>query len=66
MAMGLARSFKGLVRKRAASDPAVAAALLTEAISLLQKGEVGAGTSLLRACIAATAGLGTPEKVAGL
>ncbi len=54
--MVLTRSFKDLVQKRAANDPAFAEALLSEGVSALLTGELEVGKSLLRDYITATVG----------
>ncbi len=54
--MVLTRSFKDLVQKRAAKDPAFAEALLSEGVSALLTGELEVGKSLLRDYIRATVG----------
>ncbi len=54
--MTLTRSFHSLVQKRALDDPAVAKALLQEAVTALLIGEVDVGKALLRDYITATVG----------
>ena len=67
--MVLTRSFKDLVQRRVAADPAFAAALLREAIDTLLAGDVETGKTVLRDYIKATLGFaqlaeetGTPPK----
>ncbi len=52
----LTRSFKDLVRKRVAGDPAFGAALLREGIDVMLAGDVDAGKAILRDYIKATVG----------
>ncbi len=52
----LTRSFKELVQKRVASDPAFGAALLREGIDIMLAGDVDAGKAILRDYIKATVG----------
>ena len=54
--MALTRSFKDLVQKRVASDPAFRMALLLEGIDTLLAGDVDAGKAILRDYIKATIG----------
>jgi DNA-binding phage protein len=54
--MALTKSFKDLVQKRVASEPAFAEALLREAIDTLLAGDVDAGKAILRDYIKATVG----------
>ena len=63
--MVLTRSFKALVQKRAATEPAFAEALLSEGVNALLAGDVGVGTSLLRDYIAATIGFETLSQATG-
>ena len=67
--MVLTRSFKDLVQRRVAADPAFGAALLREAIDTLLAGDVETGKTVLRDYIKATLGFaqlaeetGTPPK----
>lgn len=52
----LTRSFRALVQKRVASDPAFGAALLREGIDVMLAGDVDAGKAILRDTIKATVG----------
>src|SRR5208337_2688717 len=52
----LARSFKELVQKHVAQDPAFAEALLCEGIDLMLAGDVDTGKAILRDYIKATVG----------
>jgi DNA-binding phage protein len=54
--MALTRSFKDLVQKRVAGDPAFAAALLREGIDVMLAGDVDTGKAILRDYIKATVG----------
>jgi len=54
--MPLTRSFKELVQRQVAEDPAYAEALLREGIDTMLKGDVDAGKSILRDYIKATIG----------
>jgi hypothetical protein len=54
--MTLTRSFKVLVEKQVAGDPAFAEALLREGIDLMLAGDVDAGKAILRNYIKATIG----------
>jgi hypothetical protein len=54
--MALTRSFKELVQKRVASDPAFGKALLREGIDTMLAGDVDTGKAILRDYIKATAG----------
>lgn len=63
--MVLTRSFKDLVQKRAANDPAFAEALLSEGVSALLTGELEVGKSLLRDYIMATVGFETLGQATG-
>lgn len=54
--MPLTKSFKELVRQRAAEDPAFATALLREGIDTLLMGDVDGGNVILRDYIKATIG----------
>jgi hypothetical protein len=54
--MALTRSFKELVQKRVASDPAFGEALLREGIDTLLAGDVDTGKAILRDYIKATVG----------
>src|SRR6266446_6417966 len=54
--MALTRSFKDLVQKRVASDPAFGAALLREGIDTMLAGDVDTGKAILRDYIKATVG----------
>ncbi len=56
MTKGLTRSFRTLVQKCAAAEPAFAEALLCEGVNALLTGEVDVGRSLLRDYITATVG----------
>ena len=52
--MALTRSFKELVQKRVASDPAFGEALLREGIDTMLTGDVDNGKAILRDYIKAT------------
>jgi hypothetical protein len=54
--MALTRSFKDLVQKRVANDPAFGAALLREGIDTMLTGDVDTGKAILRDYIKATVG----------
>lgn len=54
--MALTRSFKELVQKRIAGDPAFGAALLCEGIDTMLAGDVDTGRAILRDYIKATVG----------
>ena len=54
--MALTRSFKELVQKRVASDPAFREALLREGIDTMLTGDVDTGKAILRDYIKATVG----------
>ena len=54
--MALTRSFKELVQRHVAQDPAFAEALLREGINLMLAGDVDGGKSVLRDYIKATVG----------
>lgn len=54
--MALTRSFKQLVQKRVASDPAFGEALLRESIDAMLAGDVDTGKAVLRDYIKATIG----------
>src|SRR6195256_622228 len=54
--MALTRSFKELVQKRVASDPACGEAMLREGIDTLLSGDVDTGKAILRDYIKATVG----------
>ena len=54
--MALTRSFKELVQKRVASDPAFGEALLREGIDSMLTGDVDTGKAILRDYIKATVG----------
>ncbi|HTO80051.1 MAG TPA: transcriptional regulator [Methylocystis sp.] len=54
--MGVTKSFKDLVRRRVAAEPAYAEALLREGIDTMLSGDVDAGKSILRDYIKATVG----------
>ena len=54
--MALTRSFKELVQKRVASDPAFGEALLREGIDSMLIGDVDIGKAILRDYIKATVG----------
>ncbi len=54
--MALTKSFKELVQKRAASDPAFGQALLRESIDAMLAGDVDTGKTILRDYIKATIG----------
>src|SRR6202140_421455 len=54
--MALTRSFKQLVRKHVATDPAFAEALLREGIDTMLAGDVDTGKTILRDYIKATVG----------
>ena len=59
--MALTRSFRELVQKRVANDPAFGAALLREGIDTMLSGDVDTGKAILRDYIKATVGF---EKLA--
>ncbi len=61
LAVALTRSFKELVQKRVADDPAFGEALLREGIDAMLAGDVDAGKAVLRDYIKATIGF---EKLA--
>jgi DNA-binding phage protein len=54
--MALTRSFKDLVQRQIAEDPAYAEALLREGIDTMLKGDVDTGKAILRDYIKATVG----------
>ena len=54
--VALTRSFKELVQKRVASDPAFGEAMLREGIDVMLTGDVDTGKSILRDYIKATIG----------
>ena len=54
--MALTRSFKELVQKRVASDPAFGKALLREGIDTMLAGDLDTGKAILRDYIKATIG----------
>jgi hypothetical protein len=54
--MALTRSFKELVQKRVASDPAFGVALLREGIDTMLAGDTDTGKAILRDYIKATVG----------
>jgi len=54
--MALTKSFKELVQRRVASDPAFGAALLREGIDVMLAGDVDTGKAILRDYIKATVG----------
>jgi len=54
--MALTRSFRDLVQKRVANDPAFGAALLLEGIDTMLTGDVDTGKAILRDYIKATVG----------
>jgi DNA-binding phage protein len=54
--MGVTKSFKELVQRRVAKEPAYAEALLREGIDTMLSGDVDAGKSILRDYIKATVG----------
>jgi DNA-binding phage protein len=54
--MALTRSFKELVQKRVAADPAFGQALLREGINTMLTGDVDTGKAILRDYIKATVG----------
>ena len=54
--MALTRSFKELVQKQVAADPAYATALLRESIDTMLAGDVDTGKAILRDYIKATVG----------
>ena len=54
--MALTRSFKELVQRHVAEDPAFAEALLREGIDTMLAGDVDAGKAILRDYIKATVG----------
>ncbi len=54
--MALTKSFKELVQKRVAADPAFGAALLREGIDSMLAGDVDTGKMILRDYIKATVG----------
>jgi DNA-binding phage protein len=60
-----AKSFKGVVQKQVADDPAFADALLREGIEALLSGDVGTGKSVLRDYIKATVGFEQLGKATG-
>jgi DNA-binding phage protein len=67
--MALTKSFKELVQRRVADDPAFGGALLREAIDTMLAGDVETGKAVLRDYIKATIGFeklaaatGTPSK----
>ena len=67
--MAVTRSFKELVQRRVAEDPAYAEALLREGIDTMLAGDVDTGKAILRDYIKATVGFeklgeatGTPPK----
>ena len=63
--MALTRSFKELVQKRVASDPAFGEALLREGIDTMLAGDVGTGKAVLRDYIKATVGFGNLGEATG-
>jgi hypothetical protein len=54
--MALTKSFKELMQKRVATDPAFREALLRESIDTVMAGDVDTGTAILRDYIKATIG----------
>jgi hypothetical protein len=54
--MALTRSFRDLVQKQVAEDPAFGEALLREAIDTMLAGDIEAGKAILRDYIKATVG----------
>ena len=54
--MALTRSFKDLVQRQIAEDPAYAEALLREGIDTMLAGDIDAGKAILRDYIKATVG----------
>jgi hypothetical protein len=54
--MTLTRSFRDLVQRRVAADPALGAALLREAIDTMLAGDIDVGKAVLRDYIKATVG----------
>lgn len=54
--MGLTKSFKELVQRRVAADPAFGVALLREGVDTMLTGDVEAGKAILRDYIKATVG----------
>lgn len=67
--MALTRSFKDLVQKQVAADPAYGEALLREGIDAMLAGDIETGKAILRDYIKATVGfetlgaeIGTPPK----
>ena len=54
--MALTKSFKELVQKRAAADPAFADNLLREGVDIMLSGDVDTGKAILRDYIKATVG----------
>jgi DNA-binding phage protein len=54
--MALTRSFRDLVQRRVAADPALGAALLREAIDTMLAGDIDVGKAVLRDYIKATVG----------
>jgi hypothetical protein len=54
--MGMTKSFRELVQRRAAAEPAYAEGLLREGIDAMLSGDVDAGKSVLRDYIKATVG----------
>ena len=61
--MPLTRSFKDIVKARAARDPEFRAGLLSEAIEVLAAGEADIGKALIRDYINATIGFDQLAKV---
>lgn len=54
--MALTKSFRELVQRRAAQEPAFGEALLLEGIDMMLKGDIETGKSVLRDYIKATVG----------
>ncbi len=54
--MALTKSFKELVQRRAAQEPAFGEALLREGIDIMLKGDIETGKAILRDYIKATVG----------
>src|SRR3974390_3051143 len=54
--MGVTKSFKELVQRRVAAEPAYAEALLREGVDTMLSGDVDTGKSILRDYIKATVG----------
>jgi hypothetical protein len=63
--MALTKSFKEMVQKRVASDPAFGAALLREGIDTMLAGDVDTGKAILRDYTKATVGFANLGEVTG-